>query len=131
MRVTPTRSACLLLATVLGSGLLATGCGQANRVPPRQVTAGSPDRGAADIAHYGCGTCHTIPGIEGADALVGPPLTHWAQRSYVAGMLPNSAANLEHWIRDPQSVVPGNDMPNLGVTEQQAKDIAAYLYTLE
>lgn len=131
MKVTPTRSACLLLATVLGSGLLATGCGQTDRVPPQQVTSGSPARGAADIRHYGCGTCHTIPGIEGADSLVGPPLTHWAQRSYVAGMLPNSAGNLEHWIRDPQGVVPGNDMPNLGVTAQQAKDIAAYLYTLE
>jgi len=53
------------------------------------------------------------------------------QRSYIAGMLPNSAENLERWIRFPQSVVPGNDMPNLGVTAQQARDITAYLYTLE
>ena len=132
MKLKASRSVLLLAVVVLGSGLVATGCGQTEQAaPPRQVTSGSPGRGAADIAHYGCGSCHTIPGIDGADAYVGPPLDHWARRGYIAGMLPNSATNLEHWIRDPQAVVPGNDMPDLGVSAQQAKDIAAYLYTLE
>lgn len=48
----------------------------------------------------------------------------------VAGMLRNSPANLIRWIRDPQGVVPGNAMPDMGVTEADARDIAAYLYTL-
>src|SRR5690242_447129 len=104
MRVKTSRSAFMLAAVVLCSGLIATGCGQTQQpVPPQQMTSGSPGRGAADIEHYGCGSCHTIPGIDGADAYVGPPLDHWAQRGYIAGMLPNSADNLEHWIRDPQA----------------------------
>jgi cytochrome c2 len=132
MKINGTRSVALLAAVITVSGLVASGCGQTEAAaPPRQVSGGSPGRGAADIEHYGCGSCHSIPGIDGADSMVGPPLDHWAQRSYIAGMLPNSAENLEHWIRDPQGVVPGNDMPDLGVTAQQAKDITAYLYTLE
>src|SRR5690348_9982583 len=124
MVVNASRSALLLAAVILGSGMVATGCGKTEAAaPPRQVTSGSPGRGAADIEHYGCGSCHNIPGIDGADSMVGPPLDHFAQRSYIAGMLPNSAENLERWIRFPQSVVPGNDMPNLGVTAQQAREI--------
>jgi cytochrome c1 len=68
-----------------------------------------------------------IPGVKRADALVGPPLIHFGRRGYIAGKLPNGAANLERWVQDPQGVVPGNDMPDLGVTPQDAKDIAAYL----
>ena len=62
--------------------------------------------------------------------MVGPPLTQFARRSYIAGMLPNTEANLQHWIRDPQAVVPGNAMPDMGVTARDAADITAYLYTL-
>lgn len=121
-----------VLAGALAAAVGIAGCaGQETApVPPPQVDHGDPARGARAITAYGCGSCHTIPGIEGADAMVGPPLTGFAHRSYVAGMLPNNAENLEHWIREPQSVVPGNAMPDLGVTEQDAADITAYLYTL-
>lgn len=87
-------------------------------------------RGAIAIAHYGCGSCHSIPGISGATGRVGPPLNGIATRTYVAGMLQNTPANLEHWIENPQSVVPNNAMPNLGLSHQDAIDIAGYLYTL-
>jgi cytochrome c1 len=62
--------------------------------------------------------------------MVGPPLNDWSERGYIAGELPNNAENLIRWIMDPQGVEPGTDMPNLGVTEEQARDIAAYLFTL-
>jgi cytochrome c1 len=62
--------------------------------------------------------------------MVGPPLTDWAQRRYIAGLLPNTPENLVKWLRYPQDVEPGTVMPNMDVTEQDARDMAAYLYTL-
>ncbi|PWU48325.1 cytochrome C [Micromonospora globispora] len=108
-----------------------TGCGSAPPPPPPETHTGRPDRGAQLIAQYGCGSCHTVPGVKGADGLVGPPLTRFGARSYIAGELPNNADNLRHWISDPQSVEPGTAMPNLGVKPIDAQDIAAYLYTLD
>jgi len=87
------------------------------------VTAG---RGL--IARYGCGACHAIPGVPGADAMAAPPLDHFYQRSYIAGRLPNTEENLIKWIQVPQQIEPGTAMPNLGVTQDEARDIAAYLY---
>jgi cytochrome c len=121
--------ACFVLLTL--AGLLA-GCTPQRRAGAAGpvVPGGNPDRGWQAIQDYGCITCHTIPGVPRADALVGPPLTHWADRSYIAGRLTNSPENLILWIQFPQSVDPGNAMPDMGVTDQDAHDIAAYLYTL-
>jgi cytochrome c1 len=94
------------------------------------LTAGDPARGPALMRKYGCQTCHTIPGVSGANGLVGPPLTAMASRSYVAGVLPNSPANLMRWIRDPKGVDSLTAMPNTGVTASDVRHIAAYLYTL-
>jgi len=98
--------------------------------PTWQVPGGDAERGARWIREVGCAGCHTIPGIRGANANVGPPLTRIADRTYIAGMLRNTPENLVRWIRQPQSVVPGNAMPNMGLSEAQARDIAAYLYRL-
>ena len=86
------------------------------------------DNGRRLIASYGCGSCHSIPGVPGANAMAAPPLDHFYERTYIAGRLPNTWANLMLWIRDPQSVEPDTAMPTLGVTEIEARDIAAYLY---
>lgn len=93
-------------------------------------TGGDAGRGARLIRTFGCGSCHTVPGIRAADGVVGPPLYFFSRRTYIAGELPNTPSNLVHWIREPQSVEPGTAMPRLGLDEQQARDIAAYLYTL-
>ena len=98
--------------------------------PASVVAGGGVRRGAATIAEMGCGSCHTIAGITGAHGRVGPPLTGVGGRAILAGQLPNTPTNMIRWVRDPQAVEPGTAMPNLGVTEQQARDIAAYLYTL-
>jgi cytochrome c len=82
------------------------------------------------IVELGCGSCHMIPGVRGADGLVGPPLIHWSQRTFIAGKFPNTPENLTAWIHDPQAMDPGVDMPTLGITEEQAADIAAYLMTI-
>ncbi|HEX5420740.1 MAG TPA: cytochrome C [Gammaproteobacteria bacterium] len=94
------------------------------------VAGGDPHRGASEIQTYGCGVCHIIPSVRGADGVVGPPLTAWAERSYIGGELPNVPPNLITWIMDAPAVEPNVAMPNLGVSEAQARDIAAYLYTL-
>src|SRR5206468_8673066 len=101
------------------------------REPPPQVPGGNPANGARYLSQFGCGSCHQIPGIRGADGLVGPPLIHWSRRGFIAGELPNGADGLIRWIMDPQAVEPGTAMPDLNVTEAQARDIAAYLFTIK
>ena len=97
----------------------------------RAASIGDVAEGAVLIERAGCGSCHMIPGIDGADGLVGPPLIHWSRRVVIAGLLQNTPANLVTWLMAPQDVVPDNAMPDLGLSEEQARDIAAYLYTIE
>lgn len=94
------------------------------------MTGGDVRRGKIAITKYGCGACHTIPGVGNAAATVGPPLTRIADRHYLGGHLTNTPANMIRWIQHPQQVDPKNAMPELGVTDQDARDLAAYLYTL-
>jgi len=92
------------------------------------VSNGDPRRGEAAIRQYGCPACHTIAGISGGKPNVGPPLKQFAAHTYIAGVLTNSPENLVHWIQDPPGIDPLTAMPNLGVSEPAARDIAAYLY---
>ncbi len=91
---------------------------------------GNAEHGKELIASYGCGSCHWIPGIRAARGMVGPPLLSFADRTMIAGELPNTPDNLAHWIEHPRQVEPKTAMPELGVTPAEADDIAAYLYTL-
>lgn len=91
---------------------------------------GDPDHGRQLIQAYGCGSCHTIPGIYTARGLVGPPLIYFSRRTMIAGELPNSPENLVRWIRNPKAVEAGTAMPALGLSDYDARDVAAYLYTL-
>lgn len=119
----------ILLSVAVGVAalLIPLGCSTGRANSPQIVTGGDASAGKAAITHYGCGSCHDIPGVRGAVALVGPPLLHWSRRSYIAGKLANTPSNLESWIENPQAVWPGNDMPILHVTPTDARDIAAYL----
>lgn len=93
---------------------------------------GDPARGRRAIVVEGCPACHAIPGIaQGRPANVGPPLKHIAKRAYIAGVLPNEPGALERWIMDPPGIDPRTAMPDLGIREPEARDIAAYLRTLE
>jgi cytochrome c551/c552 len=97
----------------------------------RILLAGSAsERGRAAIERYGCASCHTIPWIQGADALVGPPLDRIASRAYIAGVLENTPENMIRWVKDPPGVDALTAMPNLRVTDADARDIAGFLYTL-
>lgn len=123
-----------LLAPVALAALaaLAVGCADDRPEPrPPATVTGDVAAGRQAIADLGCGACHRVPGVRGADALVGPPLDSWSKRSFIAGTLPNTPRHLERWIRDPQEVEPGTAMPDLDVSELEARDIAAYLFSLE
>jgi cytochrome c len=111
-------------------GLLVAACGESRSVALAIPSGGDASAGRAAVKRYGCGSCHQIPGVRGAQGLVGPPLEDFARRKYIAGNLPNEAENLVAWIMDPQAVEPGTAMPTLGVTEQDARHIAAYLASL-
>jgi cytochrome c oxidase assembly factor CtaG/cytochrome c2 len=119
----------LAILTII-SAVAAAGCGAAATADAEAVTGGRVKQGAVAIGKYGCGACHTIPRMPGANATVGPPLDRLALRTYLAGHLINTPANLIQWIQHPQAIDPHNAMPDLGVTDQEARDIAAFLYTL-
>jgi putative membrane protein len=123
-------AATLCAALVLLAGCDGKSADQSNSGASAASFGGDPRRGAKQIAEIGCGACHTIPGISGADALVGPPLDKMGRRIYLAGLLRNTPDNMIAWLRDPQKIVPGNAMPDMHLTQEQARDIAAYLYTL-
>ena len=128
----PTRHGAALAATALAVVLAAAACHTDTRTAaPRIVRGASPSLGKQLIVKYGCGSCHEIPGVRGAEGLVGPPLIHFGRRGTIAGELSNTPDNLIRWVHDPHSVEPGTDMPNLGVTTPEARNIAAYLESLQ
>ena len=92
------------------------------------MTKGDPARAPMILRRYGCAGCHTIPGIEGADGKVGGDLAGLRERVYIAGVLNNSADNLVGWIVAPQTYSPRTAMPATGISEQEARDLAAFLY---
>ena len=112
----------LVLAAVALAGCATDGEG------PEDVPGASPSRGKAAIVEYGCGACDTIPGVRGADAVVGPSLDDTKGKRFIAGRFPNSPETLVRWIMHPQGMLPGTLMPELGVSRDEARDIAAYLY---
>jgi cytochrome c len=94
------------------------------------LTGGAPERGRGLIRHYGCAGCHSVPGVAGAKGQVGPSLQGFAGRVYLAGSLENTPGNLIRWIEDPRALDPRTAMPRTGAAGRDARDIAAYLYTL-
>jgi cytochrome c len=121
---------CRLARNVWLLVVLSSGCSSRVSREAAELTGGNPGRGAGAIGRYGCAACHMIPGIERADGQVGPPLNRIAMRQYLAGQLQNTPANMVRWIQHPQQVERGTAMPEMGVTDSDARDIAAYLYTL-
>jgi cytochrome c2 len=100
------------------------------RAMQMQVPGGDAARGRILIKEYGCGACHTIPGVAGAQGTVGPSLTSLADRAYIAGILTNSPGELTRWLMNPPLFAQDTAMPDLGVTQAHALDMTAYLMTL-
>jgi cytochrome c1 len=94
------------------------------------LAPGDAQRGKIALHQYACNACHTIPGVTSSGPQVGPPLGGIGNRTLIAGVLANNPENLERWLRQTQQVKPMTAMPQMGVTAQDARDIAAYLATL-
>jgi cytochrome c2 len=118
-----------LLAVVIAVAVNQRAARSELRERAEALTHGNAERGERLFVTQGCGGCHTLKGVPRAAGMVGPPLDGVGRRAVIAGMLENTPQNLAHWIRQPQSVVPGNAMPDLGLSRQDANDIAAYLYS--
>ena len=120
----------VLFVFALGA-LFATGSHRKNDHIARQPSGSATVRGKKIIIEKHCGSCHVIPGVPAANGLVGPPLLWFARRTFIAGELPNTPENLARWIKSPTAVEPKTAMPNLGLTDAEATDVVAYLYTLQ
>lgn len=118
-----------LLIPILATGILAAACGSGQRESDTSPS-GDALRGKTAIVGYGCPSCHIIPGVPGAQGVVGPPLSGIARRAYLGGVLPNTPEDMIFWLRFPQLADPRTAMPNMGVTDADARDIAAYLRSL-
>ncbi len=118
----------LRVAFLIGSGLPLAACDASFG---SSQSSEAQKRGSDLIAANGCGTCHSIPGITGARGNVGPPLDKIGTRVFIAGMLRNSPDNMVRWLKNPQAVIPGNAMPDMHLTDAQARDITAYLIGLQ
>ena len=119
MRIVPAFVPGLCLSLAAGA------CGERPVVP---MVGASTERGREAIQRYGCAACHAIPGIAGPHGHVGPPLDAMARRAYIAGVVPNLPSEMIRWLMDPPQVDPLTAMPAMGVSEAEARDMAAYLY---
>jgi cytochrome c len=99
-------------------------------VAAHELTGGDPERGKAAFSAHGCGACHAIRNVVTAEGRVGPALDGIATRAFLAGDQPNAPDRMIAWVQHPQALQPGVGMPDTGLSDAQAHDVAAYLYTL-
>jgi cytochrome c len=121
---------CWLAAVSLIAVSLSGYSGHVDFIKGQEMTGGDPQAGKQAIVMHDCHSCHEIPGIEGDQHVQGPTLGHWAAQSSIAKQWPNTPGYLENWIRHPEQLRPGTTMKMLSVNEKDARDIAAYLYSL-
>jgi len=105
-------------------------CGEQRDYRP-QVRGGDAQRGQIALLRHDCGVCHAIPGIIGAHGRVGPSLASYGRFPHLAGKFPNDPELLVRWLTDAPSMAVATAMPALDLDEQEARDMAAYLYSLE
>lgn len=116
----------LFVAVVAGPVLAAC----AEKDPPRVVSGADAARGRAIVERVGCAACHETPDISWPRGRLGGTLAGFGERTMIAGRLPNQPDTLVQWVRDAPSLDPATGMPAQPLTEAEARDVAAYLYTL-
>jgi cytochrome c2 len=122
-------TASVIVILSLWAGPRAFNAMQQQRETARLMTQGDASRAPVVLRRFGCSGCHDIPGISGADGKVGGSLSDIRQRVYVGGVLNNTSDNLVKWIVSPQTFSPRTAMPVTGISEAEARDVAAYLYS--
>jgi len=122
-----TTSGLLLMVPIL---VLLAACAD-KRQQPRDITGADAAAGLAVIERLGCAACHQIPGVDWPQGTVGGSLNGFADRSMIAGRFPNQPDTLATWVRNAPSMSATTGMPAMPMTSAEARDVAAYLYTLE
>lgn len=121
---------CLLRAgALLSCALLASACAKDDATS--RVVGGDPERGRLLVQQYQCAACHFIPEVQGVGGDAGPTLEHMGRLSYIAGSIPNQPENMIRFLQNPPAVKPGTLMPALGISEDEARHMAAFMYTLK
>lgn len=120
----------VLLVMMVGFNVAVWGLHRQPTSPRLYVPGADPERGRALITSLGCGACHTAPGVRSAVGNVGPRLDRLKHQIYIAGVVENNPQNLISWIANPKQHDPRTAMPDLGVQDNEARDIAAYLYSI-
>jgi cytochrome c len=122
-------AAAVMAALVIGVfGAHALSEARERRAVAVALTGGNPAHAPALMIRYGCSGCHSIEGVPGADGRVAPPLTGLLDRVYIGGTAPNMPDNLIMWIAHPQRFAPHSAMPETGISDSEARDVAAFLY---
>ncbi|HEX4488642.1 MAG TPA: c-type cytochrome [Terriglobales bacterium] len=120
----------IITSAMWGLLLVVAACSKSRLKEEERITGGDPVKGKEDIVRYGCPACHEIPDIPTARSRVGPSLRNIVAQQYLAGQLPNTPDNMARWIRTPQEIRTNSTMPDLGLSDEEARDITAYLYSL-
>ena len=118
----------LSTGALLVCAALASGC--AKEKPASRVAGGDPERGRLLVQQYQCAACHYIPEVQGVNGDAGPSLETMGRMSYIAGSIPNQPENMIRFLQNPPAVKPGTLMPALGISEDEARHMAAFMYTL-
>lgn len=106
----------------------------AREAEPARIPSTEAERvGARLFLQNGCGSCHTVRGLAGANGKVAPDLTHLGSRATIgAGMLPNTLGSIAGWIAATQQIKPGANMPSFNqLSGPELRTLAAYLEGLE
>lgn len=98
---------------------------------PREIVGADPARGLEIAGKVGCAACHETPGIAWPRGETGPSLDGFGDSPLIAGRFPNQPDQLVRWVRDAPSMAPETAMPATPITEAEARDVAAWLYTLQ
>jgi cytochrome c len=123
-RTTRATTGALLVLAVLASGC-------AKEEPVSRVAGGDPERGRLLVQQYQCAACHFIPEVQGPNGDAGPSLESMGRLSYIAGSIPNQPENMIRFLQNPPAVKPGTLMPALGITDDEARHMAAFMYSLK
>ena len=95
-----------------------------------RLTGGDPMNGRRVMAQRSCISCHTVPGVPKGNGTSAPSLAHWSRRSQFLNQYPNTPENMIKWLQNPSHLKPGTNMPRLNVTDQESRDVTAYLFSI-
>lgn len=131
--ITTTQTRMRWLVAISALVLIVTGCGLITSSQDARVeeTGGNIARGEDLVRTHGCVACHSVPGMASVDNGYGPGLDGFADRRLIGGSAENEPDTLIQFLMSPRSVNPDTAMPTIGLSEEEARDIATWLYTLD